>query len=907
MAKKLRKVFALLIVLAICAGHIAVPTVAAEVTETPIEGGTLTITVTEESTISDTGITTKEETTLKEWEQEIIDDETGSVTNIEGSETTIKTEQNDGPEYPMSEGETVKGSETTTKTTETTSETQSSEAPITNTTDNAFEYDPTADTDTGWVSNPGEVGKDTYSDAVISQDPGDVTLNVSQSDKKDTKTIMLDLEKAVEENIDLPKAGTTKETNADGSVTETYVEYIYGGENGKTVIGYTLTKTTSYTETREDEDYTRGETTTTSESKTNDPTTEEQNLFLLPVEPVGGTTVNEDGSTSVSTVEKILDDAGNHVGYKTITVTTHPDGTVTNASNSIYGTEVETSTKTTVTDTTTTETTELTKDKVTTTTHVKFQDAEGFELVWNGNSWEYAAELGNVKAGKDHGNVEITPLTPTSLVLNGKTYVVNRTDSTITPVGSHTSPEGYDYNYTGVRGEGSKYAVGTSNWYDSDAHMFQLKVGKDSFYVYCVDFATTATPNYNYTIENVADATYYGEEESKHIQAIGMYGYWGTTGTNSDGTPVSGSLAALKANLTAARKEAAKAGKSFPLTQKQINDMTEGEALTATQAAFWTYGNSGSTTIDKTQKTDKITGLYEWLISLEAPTTESTDIIEKDEFAQSASITVKDKATNSDGTTKTVGGKDVYNTDLSFTIDVTQSSLTGNLKVSIVQNGKTIKEVQLATADSNILGKVMAGGKEVGTSITFTDLELVEGVKFTINLDGTQELEEGVYIYTSEKINGKPSQTFVGLAQGEHTVDLAVDMKFTVTEPDVLVKDPGATPGQTRIETETERKTDIETVTTKTQDSETVTLTVEQTKREWESSWEKEYEYEYPVVPYNDDFGGDGDEDEIIIEDEDVPLAAAPQTGDISLLFAAISTISLGGLFFLNRKREDEE
>lgn len=893
MAKKIKKVLALMLALAICAGQIVLPSAAAEITETPIEGGTLTITVTEESTESGTGITTSEETTLKQWEQEIIDDETGSITSIEGTETTVKTEVSDGPEYPMYEGETVKGSETATKTGETHTEDRIEGDPVTETTDNDFVYDPQLDTDTGWITDPGEAGEDTYTDAVLSQKPGDVTLDLTQKDSTDTETILLDLSKAVEENIDLPAPGTTELVNDDGSITRTLVEYIY---EGSVVIGYTKTVTTIHTETHEDQDYTRGETVTGTDSVTNAPQQKEETLFLLPAEPSGGTEIAEDGSISVSTVEKILNENGDHIGFKTITVTTHPDGTVTNASESIYGTEVKSSTETTTTDTTVTETTQLTKDKVTTTTQVRFQDAEGFELVWDGVNWVYAAELGDVKAGKDHGNVEITPLTPTSLVLNGKTYVVNRSDSSVTPVGSHTSPEGYDYNYTGVRGEGSNYAVGTSNSYDSDAHMFQLKVGNDTFYVYCVDFAVTATPNYNYTMENVADATYYGEEESKHIQAIGMYGYWGTTGTDENGNPVKGSLAALKANLTAARNEAVEAGKSFPLTQKQINAMTEGEALTATQAAFWTYGNSGTTTIDETQKTAKITGLYEWLIGLEAPTTQSTDIIEEEEFAQSASVTVKDKV----GTDE---GRDIYKTDVSFTIDVTQSSLTGNLKVSVIQDGKVVGEVQLATAGSNILGKLMAGGKEVGTSVTFTDLELVEGVKFTIQLDGTQELEEGVYIYTSEKINGKPSQTFVGLAKGEHTVDLAVDMKFTVTEPDVLVKDPGAKPGQTRIETETQRKTDIETVTTKTQDIVSDISTLEQTKREWESSWEKEYTYQYDPEPYN----GDGDDDdEEIIEEEEVPLADAPQTGDISLLFAAVSTLSLGGLLVLNRKREDE-
>ena len=895
MDKKLRKVLSFLIALAICAGHIAVPTVAAETTEVPIDGGTLTITVTEQTNTTDTGITTSEESTVKEWEQQITDDDTGTVTEIAGSETTIRTEVNDGPQYPLYDSESVTGSETITKTTETTTENHSTDTPVTNTTDNDFVYVPDADTDTGWVSQSGNQGADTYTDAELTQDPGNVKLDLTQKKKTDTETILFDLEQAVADNISIPPSGITSVTNADGSVTETLVEYVY---SGKTVIGYTKTVTTIYSVTQEDQDYTRGKTDTNTDSNTLDPVITDNTIFLLPSEPVGGNTVHEDGSISASTVEQILDEYGNHIGYKIITVTTHPDGTVTHASESIYGTEVSTHTQSTTTDTTITETTELTKDKVTTTTSVRFQDAEGFELVWDGVNWVYSAQLGSVQAGKNHGDVNITPLTPTSLVLNGKKYVVNRSDSVITPVGSHSSPDGYDYNYTGVRGEGSLYQVNTSNSYNSDAHMFQLKVGKDTFYVYCVDFATTATPNYNYTIQNVADATYYGEAESKHIQAIGTYGYWGTTGTDKDGNPVKGSLAALKANLTAARKAAAKAGKTFYLTQSQINALTEGEALTATQAAFWTYGNSGNSTMDATQQTATITGLYQWLIAQEAPVTESTDIIDANEFAQAASVTVKDKATNADGSAKTVDGKEVYNTDISFTIDVTQSSLTGNLKVSIVQDGKTIKEVQLATADSNVLGKIMSGGKEVGTTVTFTDLELIEGVKFTINLDGTQKLEEGVYIYTSEKINGKPSQTFVGLAQGEHKVDLAVNMKFTVSEPGVQVKDPGAHPGQKRVETQTQRKTDIETVTTQLEDVEVVTLTVESSKREWESLWEKEYSYEYPAEPLDDD---------IIIEEEDVPLADAPQTGDISLVFAAVSALSLGGLWLLNRKREDEE
>ena len=52
-----------------------------------------------------------------------------------------------------------------------------------------------------------------------------------------------------------------------------------------------------------------------------------------------------------------------------------------------------------------------------------------------------------------------------------------------------------------------------------------------------------------------------------------------------------------------------------------------------------------------------------------------------------------------------------------------------------------------------------------------------------------------------------------------------------------------------------------------------------------------------------------GVEDEYGIEipDEEVPLAAAPKTGDISSLWAALSSFSAAGFFLLGRKRKDEE
>ena len=46
---------------------------------------------------------------------------------------------------------------------------------------------------------------------------------------------------------------------------------------------------------------------------------------------------------------------------------------------------------------------------------------------------------------------------------------------------------------------------------------------------------------------------------------------------------------------------------------------------------------------------------------------------------------------------------------------------------------------------------------------------------------------------------------------------------------------------------------------------------------------------------------------EIEIPDEDVPLASAPKTGDISALWIALSSVSAAGMILLGKKREDEE
>ena len=60
----------------------------------------------------------------------------------------------------------------------------------------------------------------------------------------------------------------------------------------------------------------------------------------------------------------------------------------------------------------------------------------------------------------------------------------------------------------------------------------------------------------------------------------------------------------------------------------------------------------------------------------------------------------------------------------------------------------------------------------------------------------------------------------------------------------------------------------------------------------------------FPGVFLDDDFGVN---ELLNIPDEEVPLAKAPQTGDLSGLWAALSFLSLGGIGILNKKRKNED
>ena len=147
-------------------------------------------------------------------------------------------------------------------------------------------------------------------------------------------------------------------------------------------------------------------------------------------------------------------------------------------------------------------------------------------------------------------------------------------------------------------------------------------------------------------------------------------------------------------------------------------------------------------------------------------------------------------------------------------------------------------------------------------SYTLSGLKLADGVNIDLQLTGTQNIGEGVYLFTSEvrtepvgsDENGEPvvsSQTFVGIESGRQTVDLSVSLNFTVNEATADVVTDTSSVTEQKVDTAETSRTDITTSTEGRAETAVTVTTVQQNDREWEVTWEKNYTYPdpEPVTP----------------------------------------------------------
>ena len=959
---RFQKKLALTLAAAMCMSLTSVPAFAAEAAETTDSGDGRTTTITTEITwASPEGETPVVEGAAATTETTVRDDE-GRVIQESGSETgheTTTTETVTGGTV-VEEKEPVAGTETggTTVTevpgefeTADSSTSTSSEAvdPVFKDGDSSITVELTpGSTATGTA----EVDREALAGQLARPDAGDCDITDPETGETvGHKTV------TVEDVLDSDGTviGFTATSTEETSVTTALLEGSSSAEppvmpqpQGPVTDEEGVTIRVDVTPVYDEAGNLTGYQTTTTKTHATEEAVSETVLPERPAESV--TTDEETGETTTVTVAELRDASGALTGYEVTTTTTDRAGNIRTGVETLRGTK-DTSTLTEVTDVTITTVTftEFTGGAVTTTTRTTTTETKQIAA----NDRTVTAGMGDVTAGEKDGILATTGVKadvaePDVGKTDQKTDLYHRADKD----GVELDPAGYDFQWLGEYGLESAIRVdavkvqedGTATPSDKwQAHQFVL-VDKDGneHTVYCADFAVSPQAGFRYGMENVEDAGYYDSEAAAHIRAIARNGYWGT----SEGA---GSLDAVKRMLVDAYNsgEIDKDDYRGLATAWGFDTyLTDGMALAATQAALWTFGNSGDMMIDRedpfTSYYQAVGGrnwreldsrewaltkaLYDYLISqTEAPTHQNT-LINENNFATDASLTVGQR----DGDT----GK--YEADLTFTLAVMPDAESDDLLVHVVVGGEVVETRRLAGDDSGTqYGVIPRSGDG---SYTLSGLKLAEGVNIDLRLTGTQNIGEGVYLFTSEVStepvgydgDGEPvfsSQTFVGVESGRQSVDLSVSLNFTVNEAAAGVVTNTASTAERKVDTVETSRTDTTTTTGGWTETDVTVTTVQKNDREWEVTWEKDYTYpdpepdtpEQPEEPETPETPEDPEvpdippaeppvedipeEDVPLVEipDEevpaaDIPVADVPQTGDNSGLWYVLLMASLAGL-----------
>ncbi|GFI61583.1 hypothetical protein IMSAG049_00742 [Clostridiales bacterium] len=291
--------------------------------------------------------------------------------------------------------------------------------------------------------------------------------------------------------------------------------------------------------------------------------------------PEEGTTENEDGS--ITTIKVTTDENGKVTGYTEVTEVLNEEGVVVSSTTKTVSRSG--SSKTT-----------------TVTTTVKTQ------TVAPDAKTDINVSMGEITEGKNHGKLDLNGIEVVDVPDNFNDLLEpGESDSNINlddiPDDSMVFVDGIGlmskYNITIMIAKNpsfigqTKYTVG----WPVQQYIVKDKDG-NSHVVYCADMSVPAEDGNEYYLENAEDADYYTNpntnkkdpDGSWHIRDIATNGYWGTAAGEM------GSLSVMIDNLLAAKE----AGNEFlqNVTEEDIKALTEGQALAATQAAIWKYGNS---------------------------------------------------------------------------------------------------------------------------------------------------------------------------------------------------------------------------------------------------------------------------------------------------------------------------
>ena len=612
-----------------------------------------------------------------------------------------------------------------------------------------------------WVRPTGESGPEWITEGSSSEESGVVT-NVTVQVDPDTNT----------------RTYTRTITSPDGKVTRETVSYTTD-ENGN-IIGYDAMTTESEPATTEQTEPPENATVHADGGWTT-------YGYELPEKPTVATDPKCDEEGNVidgEIVAEILDGNGQTAGYMVVRI---ENGKPVSYSDPVLGRYVATTTREEALEN------GLRKLTTTKTTLVNFSSSgtggavsDGYRTV-NGSMGDvngtvivdYAKEFSTfLPALRNSNNAAVN----SNKDLYNRQYTLSSYDSS-----------GHYFQWLGEYGIESTIRVKSGNVTTWQPHQFVLEgAGNQKYYVYCADFNVSPEAGSPYNLQRLEDADYYkhnhGGAAEKQIRAIVLNGYWGTDAGSDTANPAPGSLEAFRKMLVDANI----------LSETEAAKITDGMALTATQAAIWYYGNSdssGSTQLDSKDivgdyyngssfydvdpdKKDIVNRIYRYLIK-GLPGQEAdagNTLITKDDFASKVDLTVGEM--NGDGK---------YNTDIVITMAVIPDNTTSDLIVYVSADGETVASYRLCGDVSNDaengIGSAVLNSDG---SYTLSGVMLPSGKSVTLNLKGTQNIENGVYLFSCSDVNN-PSQTFVGTGSAKQEIDLNVNFEFSVEDPVVVV------------------------------------------------------------------------------------------------------------------------
>ncbi len=803
-------------------------------------------------------------TTTDTWNGQAGSEETGKV-EVEGSETTVKTESTvpagqDNPPQVVGDKTVVDGEETISY--EKTEETIGDESSEKLSPEELKEYIEGTDDKTVTVTAPTD-GKESSGQAVIGK-VDEEKLVADQKTEKETaaKNELADKDKEAVDKLTadgfqpvykVDETGNQVVDEKGNPIVEKYVktDSITGeGEEGQKTTQVVRESSVETKPVEGDENSFETITkivTTTTESTTAYKAPDDQPLKDIPEEQlttvvdgegkeIGKSASSQDPDTlaiTVTTVYPEVDEEGNAY-YRAVYVTTSADGlTVTTRTEIVKGETATVETTKTVTETKT-ETTAVqvpageSGDRVVTVTMTPVEEDEGHGQ-WSNEGYQpdmenlFPADKLTVKGDPSkgytfddkipattvskneshdllpYGSPDSYPLDllkkwfPNDKTIQSKEFEVwHKKNYKEDLKGGFTSGNGLtsaitvgNFTYQKVDGEWVAKQDGQSD------PTQKVVIDKDGnkHYVYCIDHGTPYNTDNPFDLENVEDVKYLGSQEEKdRISAIATLGYWGTKSGD-------GSLDAFKGLMSSIANSA---------------QITDGIALTATQAALWYYGSSTAGSAYYNWDKVDIGTVLDDIFSVGSNNGNSytrnltetekgllKDIVKymvKGNFLEDNKNTLEDrkstdlvKASDVKGVSTTIttvvdnNGNYVHTADLTLTLQNSKLNPTGAFKATIIGADNEKQEI---TIDINQCIQEDGKGNYL---ITIPGVKVGNG-KYTIKLDGAQAFTNGAYVF-SDPDGYSEGQTMVGImaAGGASQIALKFGLTFDIQEPIVEI------------------------------------------------------------------------------------------------------------------------